>query len=320
MNGDIIGKRFGGLVVLRRVEDKISPKGYKKPQYVCACDCGNTKVVVKGNLLTGNTTSCGCYKKELDHKRFLKHGYAENPDKLYQKWLSMRDRCFNPKATSYKNYGARGIRVCTEWDNYISFREWAFANGYKDGLTIDRIDVDGDYEPNNCRFATMKEQNNNRRTTNFHTYNGKTQSEMKWAEEYGISYGALKTRLKYGWSFEDALNTPVKPFEHLVEYEGETHNIKQWARLRGISSDALSGRLERGWSFEDAINTPVLESPFRTELIECRGETHKLSEWSKIVGIKYGTLKSRIKRGWDIEKVLFEPLAVNNREYISREE
>lgn len=320
MNGGIIGKRFGSLVVLRRVDDKISPKGYKKPQYECACDCGNMKVVVKGNLLTGNTTSCGCYKKELDHKRFLKHGYAENPDKLYQKWLSMRDRCFNPKATSYKNYGARGIRVCTEWDNYINFREWAFANGYEDGLTIDRIDVDGDYDPNNCRFTTMKEQNNNRRTTNFHTYNGKTQSEMKWAEEYGISYGALKTRLKYGWSFEDALNTPVKPFEHLVEYDGETHNIKQWARLRGISSDALSGRLERGWSFEDAINTPVLESPFRTELIECRGETHKLSEWSKIVGIKYGTLKSRIKRGWDIEKVLFEPLAVNNREYISREE
>lgn len=266
MSRDIIGERFGSLIVLRRVEDKISPKGYKKPQYECICDCGNKKIAVRGNLLTGNTTSCGCYKKELDHKRFLKHGHAENPDKLYQKWSSMRSRCYNSNATNYKNYGGRGIKVCAEWNDYEVFRKWAIDNGYKEGLTIDRIDVDGNYEPGNCRFTTMKEQNNNRRTTNFHTYNGNTQSEMKWAEEYGISYNTLKTRLKYGWSFEDALNTPV------------------------------------------------LKSPFKTKLIECRGETHKLSEWSKIVGINYNTLKSRIRNGWDMERVLFEPLATNNRE------
>lgn len=308
MSRDIVGERFGSLTVLRRVEDKVSPKGYKKPQYECVCDCGNKKVVVKGNLLTGNTTSCGCYKEELDHKRFLKHGYAENPDKLYQKWLSMRNRCLNPNATGYENYGGRGIKVCAEWDDYEVFREWAIDQGYKEGLTIDRIDVDGNYEPNNCRFTTMKEQNNNRRTTNFHTYNGKTQSEMKWAEEYGISYEALKTRLKYGWSFEDALNTPVKPSERLIEYNGETHNIKQWANLRGISKHALTGRLSRGWTFEDAISIPPREEPFRTKLIEYNGETHKLSEWSDILGIKYSTLKGRIRLGWSMDRVLSEPL------------
>jgi hypothetical protein len=207
---NIINERFGKLVVLRRVEDKISPKGYRKPQYECICDCGSVIVAVRGNLLTGNTTSCGCYKKELDHNRFLKHGCAENPDKLYQKWISMRDRCNNPKATSYKNYGARGIKVCPEWDDYSTFRNWAMENGYKDGLTIDRIDFNKDYEPNNCRFTTMKEQNNNRRSTNFHTYKGKTQSQMKWAEEYGLSYGTFKTRLELGWDFEKALLTPVK--------------------------------------------------------------------------------------------------------------
>ena len=320
MSRDRIGEKFGSLTVLRRVEDKVSPKGYKKPQYECICDCGNKKVVVRGNLLTGNTTSCGCYKKELDHKRFLKHGYAENPDKLYQKWSGMRNRCLNPNATGYENYGGRGIKICAEWDDYEVFREWAIEKGYKDGLTIDRINVDGNYEPSNCRFTTMKEQNNNRRTTNFHTYKGKTQSEMKWAEEYGISYDALKTRLKYGWSFEDALKTPVKPSERLIEYNGETRNIKQWAKLRGISKHTLAERLNRGWDFEDAINAPVMGSPFRTKLIECNGESYKLSDWSKKVGIKYSTLKSRIRNGWDIERVLFEPLATNNREYISREE
>lgn len=308
MSRDIVGERFGRLTVLCRVEDKVYPKGYKKPQYECVCDCGNKKVVERGNLLTGNTTSCGCYKKELDHKRFLRHGYAENPDKLYQKWLSMRNRCLNPNATGYENYGGRGIKVCAEWDDYEVFREWAIDQGYKEGLTIDRIDVDGNYEPNNCRFTTMKEQNNNRRTTNFHTYNGKTQSEMKWAEEYGISYEALKTRLKYGWSFEDALNTPVKPSERLIEYNGETHNIKQWANLRGISKHALTGRLSRGWTFEDAISIPPREEPFRTKLIEYNGETHKLSEWSDILGIKYSTLKGRIRLGWSMDRVLSEPL------------
>lgn len=122
----------------------------------------------------------------------------------------MRDRCNNPKATGYKNYGARGIKVYPEWDDYPTFRNWAMKNGYKDGLTIDRIDFNKDYEPNNCRFTTMKEQNNNRRSTNFHTYKGKTQSQMKWAEEYGLSYGTFKTRLELGWDFEKALLTPVK--------------------------------------------------------------------------------------------------------------
>lgn len=210
MRRDIIGERFGRLVVLRKVEDKVYPKGYKKPQYECECDCGKKIIAVRGNLLTGNTTSCGCYKKELDHKRFLKHGFAESPDKLYYKWLSIRDRCANPNTAGFKNYGGRGIKVCSEWDDYLAFRGWAIGNGYKEGLTIDRIDVDGNYEPNNCRFVDMKIQNNNRRSTNMHTYKGKTQSEMLWSEEYGISYGTFKTRLDLGWEFERALLTPVK--------------------------------------------------------------------------------------------------------------
>lgn len=319
MGRDIVGERFGRLVVLRRVEDKVFPKGYKKPQYECICDCGNTIIAVRGNLLTGNTTSCGCYKKELDHKRFLKHGCAENPDKLYQKWLSMRNRCFNSQATGYENYGGRGIRVCAEWDDYIKFKEWAITNGYADGLTIDRIDVNGDYEPDNCRFVTIKEQNNNRRTTNFHTYNGKTQSEMKWAEEYGISYGALKTRLGYGWDFEKALTSPVVHNEILIEYKGEIHPIKRWARIYNMSPSTLKGRLDRGWSFEDAVNTSPRKSPFKTLTFDYENESHTISEWSKITSIPYNTIKNRIKKGLDMYYVLNDPV-IKRENNISREE
>lgn len=318
MGRNIINERFGKLVVLRRVEDKVSPKGYKKPQYECLCDCGKTVVAVRGNLLTGNTTSCGCYKKEIDHKRFLKHGHAENPDRLYQKWLSMRNRCLNPNATGYENYGGRGIKVCLEWNDYINFRDWAIANGYVAGLTIDRIDVDGDYEPSNCRFTTMKEQNNNRRTTNLHTYNGKTQSEMKWAEEYGISYGALKTRLEYGWDFEKALTTPVVHNEILIEHDGQTHPLKRWARIYNMCPSTLKGRIDRGWAFEDAIKTPPKEAPFKTLKFEYNGESRTVAEWAKLTGIPYNTVKNRIKKGLDMHHVLNDP--VKNREYISREE
>lgn len=318
MSRDIIGERFGSLVVLRRVEDKISPKGYKKPQYECICDCGNKKIAVRGNLLTGNTTSCGCYKKELDHKRFLKHGHAENPDKLYQKWSGMRSRCYNSNATNYKNYGGRGIKVCAEWNDYEVFRKWAIDNGYKEGLTIDRIDVDGDYEPSNCRFTTMKEQNNNRRTTNLHTYNGKTQSEMKWAEEYGIPYGTLKTRLEYGWDFEKTLTTPVVHNEILIEHNGQTHPLKRWARIYNMCPSTLKGRIDRGWAFEDAIKTPPKEAPFKTLKFEYNGESHTVAEWAKLTGIPYNTVKNRIKKGLDMHHVLNDP--VKNREYISRKE
>lgn len=318
MGRDITGERFGRLVVLRRVENKVSPKGFSKPQYECLCDCGTIKKIVKDNLISGGTASCGCYKKEKDHERFLVHGFAEKPDKLYQKWSGMRSRCYNPNAIGYKNYGGRGIKVCAEWDDYGVFRKWAIDNGYKEGLTIDRIDVDGNYEPSNCRFTTTKEQNNNRRTTNFHTYNGKTQSEMKWAEEYGISYGALKTRLENGWEFERALTSPVVHNEILIEYNGQTHPLKRWARIYGMCPSTVKGRMDRGWSFEEAISTPPKEAPFKTLLFEYKGESHTVSEWSKLTGIPYNTIKNRIKKGLDMHNVLHDP--VKNREYISREE
>lgn len=134
--------------------------------------------------------------------------------KLYGIWLSMKDRCENPKATPYKYYGAKGVKVCDEWSEYENFKSWSLENGYKQGLSIDRIDVNGNYCPDNCRWVTRKEQMNNTTRNRIICFNGKTQTLMQWSEETGIKYATLYNRLGWmGWSVEKALTTPPQKRE-----------------------------------------------------------------------------------------------------------
>ena len=122
----------------------------------------------------------------------------------------MIQRCYNPNHDEYKNYGKRGIVVCDEWQTYPPFEKWSLENGYNDKLSIDRIDVNGNYSPDNCRWATNREQNLNKRTNHFVEFNGKTQTVQEWGEELGIKPNTLIYRLRRGWSVEDALTRPVK--------------------------------------------------------------------------------------------------------------
>lgn len=147
---DISGKRYGRLVAIGRVrlnENHLSV-------WLCKCDCGNYCEVPLSGLTGGKTRSCGCLHKET----FNRNKHKESKTRLYRIWAAMRDRCNRPGSINYKWYGGKGVKVCEEWSNdYESFRDWALANGYEDGLTIDRIDSEKDYCPSNCRWLTRSE-------------------------------------------------------------------------------------------------------------------------------------------------------------------
>lgn len=197
---DLTGQRFGQLLVIERAEDKTT--GLKpKVMWRCRCDCGKETVVWGSSLTQGTTVSCGCKK--------IKHGYA-NKERLYQTWKNMRRRCYDPSNKRYAQYGGRGIKICPEWDDYAVFRSWAMSNGYRDDLTIDRIDVNGDYCPENCRWSTTTEQMNNMTRNRIISFCGKSMTMSEWARELGISYSTMNHRVQRGWSMDRISNTPER--------------------------------------------------------------------------------------------------------------
>ena len=209
---DLTGMKFGKLTVISRADDNISPSGYKTIMWNCMCGCGN-KTIVRGKLLTGGITkSCGCLQKELMSKRQTIHGGYGT--RLYTIWDSIRQRCNNPKCHAYKNYGGRGISVCDEWNDFSKFKQWATETGYDENadrgiFTIDRIDVDSNYCPENCRWSNMREQTNNRRISIHLSYRGETHALTEWADITGIKYCTIWRRYKNGLSPSDILK-PVK--------------------------------------------------------------------------------------------------------------
>lgn len=216
---DLTGKRFGRLTVVKRADDYVSPKGRHNTRWLCKCDCGNQTTVVSGDLRSGKVKSCKCLQSEatvLKNKKRATHGLSQSL--LYNILHGMNDRCHNKKFKYYFNYGGRGIKVCDEWNKDLigiekaikNFYNWSKQNGYKRGLTIDRIDNDGNYEPNNCRWVTRKVNNNNKRNNYKITFNGKTQDVAQWSEETNISYGCLRRRIAIGWDIKKALTLEPK--------------------------------------------------------------------------------------------------------------
>lgn len=201
---DLTDKRFGKLKVVCRADDYISPKGYVAVNWLCECECGNTTVVRGCNLKSGATTSCGC--ERVVNPNRLKHGGTDT--RLHKIWMSMRRRCHNKNDKSYRDYGGRGITICEEWNDFEKFRDWAIQNGYEDCLTIDRVNNDGNYCPDNCRWADSVTQANNTRHNHCIDYNGEIHTLAEWARITGISYHKLKDRInKCGWGIEKALTT-----------------------------------------------------------------------------------------------------------------
>lgn len=184
----------------------------------------------------------------MSNKGSFIHG--ESKTRLHNTWCGMIDRCNNKKDASYPRYGGRGIKICEEWLNdYRNFAKWARKNGYTDELTIERIDVNGDYCPENCKWATTKEQARNRRTTKWVEWQGRKMSLAEAAEMANLPYKQVHFRIKKGWSLEKALTTPLK------HGKSDLHKL---CDEKGVNYHTVYSRMSRGWSVERAINTPML--------------------------------------------------------------
>ncbi len=199
---NLIGQKFDRLTVISE-----APRHSGLIAWLCRCDCGNTIIATTKGLRKGHTKSCGCLRaSRAAQLAQQKRTHGEKRTRLYRIWSSMKSRCLYPRNIGFARYGGRGIAVCDEWKNsFETFRDWARANGYADGLTLDRIDVNGNYEPTNCRWLSPKDQARNRRDNV--RINGKCQSQL--AEELGITSDVLYHRLKKGWSIEKATSTPL---------------------------------------------------------------------------------------------------------------
>ena len=201
---DISNQRFGRLVAIEK-----SSNIHKKTAWKCLCDCGNIVYVSTSNLTCGKIRSCGCIRREAIIKQNTTHNQRHTP--LYEVWKSIRQRCYNSKCSAYKNYGARGITVCEEWkQSFQAFYNWAIENGYETGLCIERIDNDGNYCPENCKWATRKEQMRNTRRNRFIEYNGETKTLSEWCEILSLPYATINGRIHKGYSPQKAFETPIK--------------------------------------------------------------------------------------------------------------
>lgn len=174
--------------------------------WLCYCDCGKSTVVTSGNLINKRTKSCGCLNKELIMARNVSHGCYGTP--TYRSWAGMLTRCTNSKEKGYKDYGGRGIKVCGRWKKFENFFE--DMGECPKGLTLERKNNDGNYEKDNCRWATRKEQANNTRSTLMLTVFDKTLNHTEWCNEFNIKKSEVYQRIRRGWSIEKALTTPVK--------------------------------------------------------------------------------------------------------------
>ena len=198
------GQRFGRWTLTGNY------KRDRHNRYVeCLCDCGTKKYISHYNLKKGISTSCGCYRSEQIIKNTI-HGESSTSthkmSRLYRIWAEMKTRCYNPNDSRYARYGGRGIVVCNEWKNsYPMFKKWATTNGYTDDLSIDRINNDGPYSPENCRWADRLTQANNKCNSRFIEAFGRTLTLSQWAREYDIPVKRLHLRLKRGWDIEIAL-------------------------------------------------------------------------------------------------------------------
>ncbi len=203
------GSRIGNWLVIEDAGMRFTGGRWRR-FYRCRCDCGKITVVNKESLTRGISKSCGCLAVYSIQQRCTTHGHTvgHTTSRSYRAWQNMKRRCLKTTYKDYPDYGGRGIKVCDRWLKFENF--YADMSERPEGLTLDREDNDGDYTPENCKWATPKEQANNRRTNRLITFRGRVQTMAQWADELMLSQATLYNRLSRGWSIEQALTTPVR--------------------------------------------------------------------------------------------------------------
>ena len=193
-SNDITGRTFGRLTVLGL--DHVTDRG--RTYWLCKCSCADESIVVvrRDALVSGATLSCGCFHRENRSKISTRHGLASS--RLYKIWNGMRQRCENSNNPRYDSYGGRGVTICRDWDNFEDFYNWSLEHGYSDELTIDRIDNNKGYSPQNCRWTDRVTQQNNRQNSHYFTYAGETKTITEWSRCLDMSYSTLWYRINRG--------------------------------------------------------------------------------------------------------------------------
>lgn len=206
---DLSGVRFGRLVAIAPTNERTSGRNVV---WKCKCDCGNVTSVGSGSLKNGRIQSCGCWRK--DRASTLNKTHGGKHERLYNVWMDMRRRCNDPAMKNYEDYGGRGICVSEKFEDYSNFRDWALSSGYNPTAkygecTLDRIDVNGNYEPSNCRWISVSQQQLNKRNSLLLTYKGKTQNAALWDRELGFPRGTVVKRYRRNWDYERIFTQPV---------------------------------------------------------------------------------------------------------------
>ncbi|BAZ39425.1 hypothetical protein NIES4101_53780 [Calothrix sp. NIES-4101] len=243
---DLAGQRFAYLTALRFAEHK-----NRGEYWYFRCDCGTEKVIRVSSVKSGDTVSCGCWRRSRISSANKTHGMSET--RTFKIWSRMIFRCSSPSDRGYKNYGARGIKVCQRWlDSFENFL--ADMGEAPVGMSLDRIDNNGDYEPENCRWANSRQQANNRRNNLRYEYDGAMMTVREISEATGVSASLLGDRIqRMGWSVQDAIRRPCRSYPK-YEYQGKSLTIAEWSRVLGIPATRIWYRLNHGWSIEASLD------------------------------------------------------------------
>ncbi len=257
MARDLTGLKFGRWLVLGRAGTRPSGLRYWR----CQCECGVLREVYQCSLTKGLSHSCGCWQSYKAAIMHYEHGYASRSHRnpTYTAWASMKARCFNVKNKRYDRYGGRGITICARWHD--SFEAFLADMGERPTRyhSLERIDNDGTYSAENCRWATSTEQARNRRSSRLVTFKGETKTIAEWAQTTGINEGTIGSRLANGWTPERIFTaTTGRNRGRFITLGSTTHTLVEWAKITGFSQRTITTRLDKkGWSVERALSQPL---------------------------------------------------------------